>query len=299
MEIAPLQDEDVEGWLDMREQLWPYYSREELAVEIGRWDEGKTGVFVARDDGSLIGFAEVSMHERAPGCTTSPAGYLEGWWVEEEHRSRGVGRALLEACEEWARRRGASEFASDAHADNEVSRRVHAATGFTERRPVARFHKAIGDPASLPVGPDATVTLREIDRENVRAVVKLEVAPHQRGLVAPNGVSLAEYAVATKAWTRAIYADDEPVGYVLLSDDDEKPRYYLWRYMVDQRYQGLGFGKQGMDLIIDYVKGRPGADGLYLSYVPGPGSPEGFYKALGFVDTGRVHGGEVEAYLEF
>lgn len=149
------------------------------------------------------------------------------------------------------------------------------------------------------MSPDAEITLRDVTSDNVRAVCALAVAPDQEEFVAPNALSMAEYAVTTKAWTRAVYADDEPVGYVLLSDDDEQPRYYLWRYMIDQRYQGLGFGHRAMELVIEYVRARPAADGLFVSYVPGEGSPESFYKNLGFVDTGKVHGGEVEALLSF
>jgi len=149
------------------------------------------------------------------------------------------------------------------------------------------------------MSPDADITLRDVTSDNVREVCALAVTSDQEQFVAPNALSMAEYAVTTKAWTRAVYADEEPVGYVLLSDDDEQPRYYLWRYMIDQRYQSLGFGHRGMELIIDYVRGRPGADGLFVSYVPGEGGPESFYKDLGFVDTGKVHGGEVEALLTF
>jgi len=73
----------------------------------------------------------------------------------------------------------------------------------------------------------------------------------------------------------------------MLSDDHEKPRYYLWRFMIDSDYQGMGFGKRAMGLIHDYVATRPGGDKVYLSYVPGEGGPEHFYRSLGYVDTGR------------
>lgn len=297
MEIIPLPEAEIERWIDMRQALWPEESRPALASEVVEWASGKTGVFLAMAAGAPIGFAEVSMRERADGCSTSPVGYLEGWWVADEHRRQGVGAALVAAAEEWARRRGATEMGSDADADNEVSRTAHRALGFAEDGPVVTFSKTIGAGVSAELSAAAEVELREIDSDNVRAITRLEVAPHQRAFVAPNAVSLAQYAVTNKAWTRAIYADDEPVGYVLLSDDHERQRYYLWRFMIDRRYQGLGFGTKGMELVIDYVKGRPGASGLYLSYVPAQGGPEGFYKRLGFVDTGKVHGGEVEAFL--
>jgi len=229
-------------------------------------------------------------------------GYLEGWWVDPEHRRRGVGIALLEASEQWARDHGATEFGSDAHADNEISRAAHGAAGFAEKRAVLRFHKLIADSADTPagVGTEAAITLRKIDGGNVRAVTRLATAPHQRAFVAPNAISLAQYAVADKAWTRAIYADDTPVGYVLIADEeDETYRYFLWRFMIDRRYQGMGFGNAAMELIIEHVRSRPGAVGLATSYVPLAGGPGEFYHRLGFVDTGEEDGGELETVLAF
>ena len=300
MEIRPIDKGDIEAWVEMRLLLWPRSERTELMTEVAPWARGRTGVFVADTGDGLVGFAEVSMHERAPGCTTSPVGYLEGWWVDSDHRRIGIGRILLEAAEGWARDHGAVGFASDAHSENDVSRSAHAATGFSERKAVVRFHKTIIDEKreSVVVDVDSRVTLREIDDDNVRAVLELDVAPHQKAFVAPNAVSLAQYAVASNAWTRAIYAGENPVGYVLLSDDDEKPRYYLWRFMVDRRYQGRGFGRDAMALIHDYVRSRPGGSRLFLSYVPLRGGPELFYKSLGYVDTGTEHGGELEAVLD-
>ncbi|MEN8234487.1 MAG: GNAT family N-acetyltransferase [Actinomycetota bacterium] len=301
MDIRSLGKDDIEVWIDMRHRFWPQYERQELVGEALAWARGKTGVFVADSGGDLVGFAEVTMHDRAPGCTTSPVGYLEGWWVEADYRRSGVGSALLAATEEWARERGAVELASDAYASDDVSRAVHPARGFEELRAVARFHKSIAEDEVIEpdVEADAPVTLREITGENVRDIIKLDVAPHQKAFVAPNAISLAQYGVTTKAWTRAVYAGDTPVGYVLLSDDDEKRRYYLWRFMIDRCHQGRGLGAAAMGLVIDYVKGRPGAEGLYTSYVPISGGPEGFYKSLGFTDTGEEDEGEIETYLAF
>ena len=139
------------------------------------------------------------------------------------------------------------------------------------------------------------VSLRAVDSDNVEAVIDLSVAESQAEFVAPNVYSLAEAFAATKVWVRAIYADDEPVGFVMLSDDDDKPRYYLWRYMIDARHQGKGYGSAALQLVHEYVRTRPRGTEIFLSYVPADGGPEDFYKAHGYTDTGRVHDGEREA----
>lgn len=142
------------------------------------------------------------------------------------------------------------------------------------------------------------VTLKPVDDDNVQAVIDLSVSEDQVDFVAPNVKSLAEAFATTKVWVRAVYVGDDPVGFVMLSDDDEKPRYYLWRFMIDANHQGRGIGKRAMALLHDYVRSRPGGDRVYLSYVPAEGGPEMFYKSLGYTDTGVEHGGELEAVLE-
>lgn len=145
--------------------------------------------------------------------------------------------------------------------------------------------------------PGDPVELRPVDDDNVIAVIGLSVADDQADFVAPNVTSLAQAFAAPNVWVRAVYAGDDPVGFVMLSDDDERPRYYLWRFMIDRRYQHMGFGRQAMALVHDYVRTRPHGDRVYLSYVPAAGGPEDFYKRLGYVDTGVEHDGELEAVL--
>lgn len=142
------------------------------------------------------------------------------------------------------------------------------------------------------------VELRVINDDNVIAVIDLSVSADQTDLVAPNVKSLAQAFATTKVWVRAVYAGGVPVGFVMLSDDHDKRRYYLWRFMIDHRYQHMGFGRAAMDLLHDYVRTRPGGDRIYLSYVPEDGGPEHFYKSLGYVDTGVDNRGELEAVLD-
>lgn len=148
-------------------------------------------------------------------------------------------------------------------------------------------------------GDDATVTLREVTKETVRAILRLKVAPEQEQFVASNAVSIAQaYFDREIAWFRAIYADEVPVGFVMLSDDPAKPEYFLWRFMIDARYQGHGYGRRAIDLLIEYVRTRPGAKELLVSCVPGDGSPCPFYEKLGFVYTGEQDEDELVLRLD-
>jgi len=156
-------------------------------------------------------------------------------------------------------------------------------------------------PAEFPLpGREATVTLREITEETANAIIKLSrtLARGQDKMVAPSAVSIAQAHFSEHAWFRAIYADETPVGFVMLHDDSDKPEYFLWRLMIGGDHQRKGFGRRAMDHVIDYVRTRPGAKELLTSYVPIEGGPEPFYRRLGFVPTGDVHEGEVVIRLE-
>lgn len=149
-----------------------------------------------------------------------------------------------------------------------------------------------------PVDPH-DVSLREITEDTVIPVVKLAVAERQRGFVAQNAVSLAQALFSDAAWYRAIYLADEPVGFVMLHDTTlaspapETPEVGVWRFMIDERYQGRGIGREAMLRVIAHVREKGVFRALWLSYVPGPGCPEPFYRSLGFQTTGRMEGEEV------
>jgi diamine N-acetyltransferase len=140
------------------------------------------------------------------------------------------------------------------------------------------------------------VRLAPITPENVRAVCDLQVAPEQAAFVTPNAVSLAEAYVYPMAWCRAVYADDELVGFVMLHDTVDDPGYMLWRLMIDARFQGRGHGRAVVHRVVDHVRTRPGATQLKVSAHRGEGAPGPFYESLGFVATGEVIDGEEDVY---
>jgi diamine N-acetyltransferase len=149
------------------------------------------------------------------------------------------------------------------------------------------------------------VMLREITEDNRIAVEALAVTEEQSNYVAGVAWSLAEAAQHpdAKPWYRAVYADNAPVGFVMISDGItvDNPAYvgpyFLWRLLIDRRFQGSGYGTATLDLVIEHVRTRPDAQVLLTSYAVGPTSPVGFYLRYGFRLTGDVHEGE--PILEF
>jgi len=134
-----------------------------------------------------------------------------------------------------------------------------------------------------------------ITNDNYNAIVKLSntLSEAQRRCVATNERSLAQaYVNMNVAWPRAIYLDDTPIGFVMLSYDDEdipdhdKPALYLWRYMIAFEYQSQGYGKKTMDMLIAKAR-EEGFKTFYTSCdMTGP-MPYQFYIKYGFIDTGE------------
>jgi len=151
----------------------------------------------------------------------------------------------------------------------------------------------MGGPVSRP-SSESHVTLREITSDTVRIICDLAVHDDQKGFVAPNAVSIAQAHFSEFAWFRAIYAGETPVGFLMLYDggDKPKPEYFLWRLMVDIRYQRLGLARKALDLLIEYVKTRPHATELATSIIEADGGPQPFYEKLGFSLTGEYEEGE-------
>jgi diamine N-acetyltransferase len=154
--------------------------------------------------------------------------------------------------------------------------------------------------------PHTEVTLRQITPENRPAVEALTVTDVQADYVSGVAESLVEAAETPDAcpWYRAVYADDEPVGFVMLSDGitvdnpDYLGPYYLWRLLIDTRHQGHGYGSAALLLAVAHLRTRPDAKVLITSCGQGPHSPVGFYLGQGFRLTGEVHQGEVVLELD-
>jgi diamine N-acetyltransferase len=159
------------------------------------------------------------------------------------------------------------------------------------------------EPSLPPTRPRAPlVTLQEVTAQTVRAIADLRVSALQQPYVASNAISIAQAYFHPEAWFRAVYADDVPVGFVMLEDPTLLPDWIgpaqvsLWRFMIDERRQGHGYGRAALRLVIEHARSRPGQTHLRTSCVQGPHSPVGFYERCGFRRTGEFD--EDEEILE-
>ncbi|MCB8976321.1 MAG: GNAT family N-acetyltransferase [Ardenticatenaceae bacterium] len=139
------------------------------------------------------------------------------------------------------------------------------------------------------------VSLRKIDDTNRTAVLALRVAPEQEQFVGGtvhNALADAQAYPHANPWFRAIYAEDVLVGFVMLSWNvvPDPPviigPWFLWKLLIDTRYQRKGYGQTAVRLIADIVRAEGGTE-LFTSYVEGEGEPWPFYQRLGFRKNGE------------
>lgn len=86
---------------------------------------------------------EVSLRNVVDGCPTSPVGYVEGIYIDPEHRGSGLARQLLEQAEDWCRSKGCTEIATDAELDNQDAQRFHERMGFEETYRIVEYRKKL------------------------------------------------------------------------------------------------------------------------------------------------------------
>ena len=135
----------------------------------------------------------------------------------------------------------------------------------------------------------------------------MKVADGQENFVAPNVYSIAEMQFGADddvgRWTLnslGVYEDGKPVGYVLYGLNYKHPETQglIMRLMVDEKYQGKGYGKFAMQGVLNIFRGDEKVKNVVLSYVPDNIGAKGLYASLGFVETGEIFHGESVAILK-
>ena len=126
-------------------QLWPAHDYEELRQEMGETlSQPDAAFFLAFEGETPVGFAQCQLRrDYVEGTENSPVGYLEGIFVAKDYRRQGIARALLRACEGWAKEQGCTEFASDCELTNTESLLFHLKLGFLEANRIICFTKKL------------------------------------------------------------------------------------------------------------------------------------------------------------
>ncbi len=142
------------------------------------------------------------------------------------------------------------------------------------------------------------VSLSFITDENFNECIGLKVTEDQRSFVATNVYSLAQaWLYHPNAYPFAIYADDVMVGFVMMGYDTEHDSYDIWRFMIDERYQGKGYGKAALARAIEYLRDVHEVKEIMISYKPDNVVAKTLYASAGFVETGEMYDGEILAKL--
>jgi aminoglycoside 6'-N-acetyltransferase I len=143
--IVKATSKDSLALAKMAIKIWSEHSLDELAKEFeDTIDCEESAIFMLMVDNQAVGFAQCQLrHDYVEGTDSSPVGYLEGIFLEQEFRHRGHAKKLLAQCEEWAKNKGCTEFASDCESDNDESLKFHINMGFTEVNRIICFKKQL------------------------------------------------------------------------------------------------------------------------------------------------------------
>ena len=138
------------------------------------------------------------------------------------------------------------------------------------------------------------ITLQPITMDNIRSVLRLEVAPDQKAFVATNLITMA-FAYVDSYVPYAICAGETVVGLVAIEYVPENPiedRHWICRFMIGEAFQGKGYGSGGMRKAIAAIAAKEDSDRVRLSVVPENAGAIRFYERLGFQDIGEELEGE-------
>ncbi len=142
------------------------------------------------------------------------------------------------------------------------------------------------------------IILKEIDESNFYECLNLNVNENQNTFVAKNIFSLAQaWLYYNIAKPFAIYYDNIMVGFLMFSCDEIKNECWIWRFMIDERYQNLGYGKEAMKIALEYITKNTNFKSIKISFKPENKIAEKLYMSCGFEHTGEIDDGEVVMIL--
>lgn len=142
--IRRVTQEDKAEWFRMRKGIWPDVPDHYMTFDMDALLADDNYLVIFGCDGNRpIGLTEARLRDYAEGCSTSPVGYIEGWYVQDEYRGQRIAGMMTQAAEDWMRAKGCTEAASDTWLDNEPSIRAHLNMGYNEVERLIHFMKKL------------------------------------------------------------------------------------------------------------------------------------------------------------
>ena len=150
-----------------------------------------------------------------------------------------------------------------------------------------------------------SVTLQPITGENWNALIKLKVRDDQANFVASNLYSIAESQFGFEDeghwdyYPFGAYVGDDPIGFVMYCFNYDHSRFqaFVMRLMVDEKFQGKGYGREIMQQVLDVFRANEQIKNVGLSYEPHNEVGQKVYAGLGFFEPGELLEGETLAVL--
>ncbi|MFJ5762348.1 GNAT family N-acetyltransferase [Neobacillus sp. NPDC093182] len=137
------------------------------------------------------------------------------------------------------------------------------------------------------------ITLKEVTKQNWFDIVRLSSAEDQRNRVfektiASNCLSLAQASMEENWTVNAVYQNETPIGFTMYGYSDELAGYEICRIMIDYKFQGNGYGRKALLLVLKEMVNQFNCDEIFITFVPENGKAKKLYVSVGFKDTGRV-----------
>jgi diamine N-acetyltransferase len=151
-----------------------------------------------------------------------------------------------------------------------------------------------------------SLSIRPVTKNNWRELIKLQVREDQKHFVASNLYSIAEAQFGYEEgghwdfYPYGIYDGDLPVGFLMYCFNFSHPenQAFIARLMVDDKYQAKGYGRFGMEKMLETFRADERIKAVGISYEPENEVARKLYAGFGFVETGEMLGEEVLAVLK-
>ncbi|MEQ7052032.1 GNAT family N-acetyltransferase [Paenibacillus alvei] len=144
------------------------------------------------------------------------------------------------------------------------------------------------------------ITLKNIDQDNWEESINLRPSEEQSKFIASNLYSIAEVQFLPGFVAQAIYEDEQMIGFTMYGLDADDGNYWIYRFMIDEKHQSRGYGKQALQLLMDELRSKEDrTEVVFISYNPENERAKRLYASVGFVEQGLADWGEMMAKYQF